>query len=66
MQPWLSHTSDRATSACAAAVAAMTHGGAARDVVVESPGGAQRVVWHEDGLYLTGWAEVICEGTWLA
>ena len=52
------------TGACAAAVAAMTHGGAVRDVTVASPGGAQRVEWREDGLYLTGWAEVVWEGRW--
>jgi diaminopimelate epimerase len=52
------------TGACAAAVAAMTYGGAARDVTVASPGGAQRVEWREDGLYLTGWAEVVWEGRW--
>ncbi len=52
------------TGACAAAVAAMTYGGAARDVTVASPGGTQRVEWREDGLYLTGWAEVVWEGRW--
>jgi diaminopimelate epimerase len=54
------------TGACAAAVAAMSYGGAARDVVVESPGGTQRVEWREDGLYLTGWAEIVAEAHWLA
>jgi diaminopimelate epimerase len=52
------------TGACAAAVAAMTYGGAARDVTVASPGGSQRVEWRDDGLYLTGWAEVVWEGRW--
>jgi diaminopimelate epimerase len=52
------------TGACAAAVAAMIYGGAARDVTVASPGGSQRVEWRDDGLYLTGWAEVVWEGTW--
>ena len=52
------------TGACAAAVAAMAYGGAARDVEVVSPGGAQRVEWREDGLYLTGWAEVVLTGEW--
>jgi diaminopimelate epimerase len=41
------------------AVAAMVHGGAARDVEVIAPGGAQRVEWRDDGLYLTGPAEII-------
>lgn len=54
------------TGACAAAVAAMSYGGAARDVRVESPGGSQRVEWTGEGLFLTGWAEVIAEVKWLA
>jgi len=53
------------TGACAAAVAAMAFGGAARDVQVTSPGGTQRVEWKPDGLYLTGWAEVVAEIRWL-
>jgi diaminopimelate epimerase len=52
------------TGACAAAVAAMTYGGARRDVTVASPGGDQRVEWRDDGLHLTGWAEVVWEGRW--
>lgn len=54
------------TGACAAAVAAAAFGGAARDVEVVSPGGAQRVEWRDEGLYLTGWAEVVLEGQWLS
>jgi diaminopimelate epimerase len=50
------------TGACASAVAAMAYGGAARDVQVRSPGGTQRVEWTEDGIFLTGWAELVCEG----
>ena len=57
-------TTASGTGACAAAVAAMTFGGAARDVQVASPGGTQRVEWLADGLYLTGWAEVLWEGRW--
>lgn len=53
------------TGACAAAVAAMRFGTAARDVQVLSPGGAQRVEWTDDGLFLTGWAELIAEAAWL-
>jgi diaminopimelate epimerase len=34
-------------------------------VWVDSPGGSQRVEWRDDGLYLTGWAEVIAEVRWL-
>jgi diaminopimelate epimerase len=53
------------TGACAAAVAAMVFGGAVRDVQVIAPGGAQRVEWRDDGLYLTGWAEVLFEARWM-
>lgn len=53
------------TGACAAAVAAIRYGGADADVHVVSPGGAQRVEWREDGLFLTGWAEVIADARWL-
>jgi len=53
------------TGACAAAVAAAAFGGAGRDVLVTSPGGTQRVEWREDGLYLTGWAEVVMQGQWV-
>ena len=58
-------TESSGTGACAAAVAAMGYGGAARDVQVVSPGGTKRVEWREDGLYLTGWAEMLFEGSWL-
>jgi diaminopimelate epimerase len=53
------------TGACAAAVAAIRFGGAARDVEIASPGGTQRVEWQDSGLYLTGWAELIAESRWL-
>jgi diaminopimelate epimerase len=53
------------TGACAAAVAAIKYGRASRDLMVESPGGAQRVEWRDDGIYLTGWAEVIAECQWM-
>ena len=53
------------TGACAAAVAAIQFGGAARDVEIASPGGVQRVEWTEEGLFLTGWAELIAEAAWL-
>ena len=53
------------TGSCAAVVAAASFGGAARDAEVIAPGGAQRVEWTADNVYLTGWAEVICEGEWL-
>ncbi|HEY1327392.1 MAG TPA: diaminopimelate epimerase [Casimicrobiaceae bacterium] len=53
------------TGACASAVAAIRYGGASPDVQVVSPGGTQRVEWSDEGLFLTGWAEVICDGRWL-
>ncbi len=59
-------TQSSGTGSCAAAVAAAAFGGADRDVVVVAPGGRQRVEWRTDGVHLTGWAEVLCEGTWLA
>ena len=54
------------TGACAAAVAAMQFGGAARAVDVVSPGGTQRVEWLDDGLYLTGEASLIAHVETLA
>lgn len=53
------------TGSCAAAVAAASHGGAARAVDVVAPGGTQRVEWIDDTVWLTGWAELIAEGRWL-
>lgn len=54
------------TGACAAAVAAAAFGGAARDAIVASPGGEQRVEWTDQGIFLTGWAELTLDGIWLA
>jgi len=53
------------TGACASAIAAIAHGGAARDIQVVAPGGTQRVEWTDDGIFLTGWAEVIVDGHWV-
>lgn len=53
------------TGACASAIAAIAHGGAERDVEVIAPGGSQRVEWRDDGIYLTGWAELVFEGRWV-
>ncbi len=53
------------TGSCASLVAAATYGGAERDAEVIAPGGGQRVEWLADSVYLTGWAEVLCEGEWL-
>lgn len=58
-------TTASGTGACAAAVAAIAHGGADRDIDVIAPGGSQRVEWRDDGVYLTGWAEVVFEGQWI-
>ena len=58
-------TSSSGTGSCASAVAAAAFGGASRDVEVVAPGGSQRVEWREEGVYLTGWAEVIFEGIWI-
>jgi diaminopimelate epimerase len=52
------------TGACAAAVASIAYGGAARDVQVIAPGGAQRVEWTDANLFLTGWAEVLFKARW--
>jgi diaminopimelate epimerase len=56
-------TTSSGTGSSASAVAAAAHGGAAREVDVIAPGGTQRVEWRDDGIYLTGWAEVVLEGT---
>jgi diaminopimelate epimerase len=53
------------TGACAAGVAAAAFGGASRSLDVVSPGGTQRVEWLEDGIWLTGVAEIIATGEWL-
>lgn len=59
-------TRSSGTGSCAAAVAAAAYGGADREVQVTAPGGTQRVEWREDGLFLTGWAEIVLRGEWLA
>ncbi len=59
-------TESSGTGSCAAAVAAVAHGGAARRVEVIAPGGSQVVEWTEAGVRLTGWAEIICDGTFEA
>jgi diaminopimelate epimerase len=57
-------TMSSGTGSCAALVAAAAFGGANRDAMVTAPGGAQRVEWRDESVYLTGWAEVVCEGEW--
>jgi diaminopimelate epimerase len=56
-------TTSSGTGSSASAVAAAAHGGAARDLDVIAPGGTQRVEWRDDGIYLTGWAEIVLDGT---
>jgi diaminopimelate epimerase len=58
-------THSSGTGSCASLIAAASYGGADRDAEVIAPGGAQRVEWRDDSVYLTGWAEVTCEGHWL-
>jgi len=58
-------TQSSGTGSCAALVAAAAFGGANRDAQVIAPGGTQRAEWREDGVYLTGWAEIICDGVWV-
>jgi len=58
-------TTSSGTGSSASAVAAAAHGGAARSADVIAPGGTQRVDWRDDGVYLTGWAEVLFEGNWV-
>ena len=58
-------TSSSGTGSCASLVAAAAYGGAARSADVIAPGGTQRVEWTDAGVYLTGWAEVLCDGAWL-
>ena len=58
-------TTSSGTGSCASLIAAAAFGGAARDAIVAAPGGSQRVEWHDDNVYLTGWAEVLFAGEWL-
>jgi diaminopimelate epimerase len=59
-------TMSSGTGSCAALIAAAAFGGAERDAEVIAPGGSQRVEWRADSVYLTGWAEVLADGRWLA
>jgi diaminopimelate epimerase len=59
-------TESSGTGSCASAVAAAAFAGAARVVDVVAPGGSQRVEWTLDnGVYLTGWAQLLFDGQWL-
>jgi diaminopimelate epimerase len=58
-------TTSSGTGSSASAVAAAAHGGAARAVDVVAPGGTQRVEWTAEGVYLTGWAQIVLDGEWM-
>ena len=58
-------TESSGTGSCGSLVAAASFGGASRDATVVAPGGAQRVEWRDDQVYLTGWAEILFDGDWL-
>lgn len=58
-------TTSSGTGTSASAVAAAQHGGANRTLEVTAPGGSQRVEWTADGVFLTGWAELVMEGQWI-
>jgi diaminopimelate epimerase len=57
-------TMSSGTGSCAALIAAAAFGGAKRDAEVVAPGGAQRVEWRDEAVYLTGWAEILFDGVW--
>jgi diaminopimelate epimerase len=58
-------TTSSGTGSCAALVAAAAFGGAARRADVVAPGGSQRVEWEAESVYLTGWAELVCDARWV-
>jgi diaminopimelate epimerase len=58
-------TQSSGTGSCASLVAAASFGGAKREATVIAPGGAQQVQWSADNVYLTGAAEILCDGEWL-
>jgi diaminopimelate epimerase len=58
-------TQSSGTGSCASLVAAASYGTASRDAIVVAPGGSQRVEWRDDGVYLTGWAEILFDAVWV-
>jgi diaminopimelate epimerase len=58
-------TTSSGTGSSASAVAAAAYGGASKDVQVIAPGGTQRVEWREEGVFLTGQADLVFDGVWL-
>ena len=60
-------TTASGTCSCAAAVAAMVKEKTERAIEVEMPGGHAKIQWRDDGeVVITGSAEVIYAGQWLA
>lgn len=60
-------TTASGTCSCAAAVAAMVRQETERAIEVEMPGGNAKIHWRDDGeVVITGSAEVIYAGQWLA
>jgi diaminopimelate epimerase len=60
-------TTASGTCSCAAAVAAMVKEKTERAIEVEMPGGSATILWRGDGeVVITGTAEVIYAGQWLA
>jgi diaminopimelate epimerase len=60
-------TTASGTCSCAGAVAAMVNEKADRDVRVLMEGGEVRIKWRSDGqVVITGTAEVVYSGQWLA
>jgi diaminopimelate epimerase len=59
-------TESSGTGSCASAIAAIAHGGGAPRLEVVAPGGSQLAEWDGGEVWLTGWAELVWEGTWLA
>lgn len=60
-------TTASGTCSCAAAVAAMIKEETERAIEVEMPGGHAKIQWRDDGeVVITGSAEVIYAGQWLA
>jgi diaminopimelate epimerase len=58
-------TTSSGTGSSASAVAAAAHGQASRTLDVVAPGGTQRVEWKDEGVFLTGWAEIVFDGRWV-
>jgi diaminopimelate epimerase len=60
-------TTASGTCSCAAAVASMINGKTERLVNVLMPGGEARIHWRDDSeVVITGSAEVVYQGDWLA